>query len=132
MLRIKKEKDKNRYKSSQLPQRNYALVTVLRIKILQHSFGFSEIEKRFEPRDVDTNEWTLFCQQQRIPDFPHKNTNANTKNSSRLKSPARRYVCDALLLERFRCVAFFPRGAVFEHRARFFFVRAILVREQNE
>ena len=67
MLRIKKEKDKNRYKSSQLPQRNYALVTVLRIKILQHSFGFSEIDdemntKRFEPRDVDTNEWTLFCQ----------------------------------------------------------------------
>jgi len=46
MLRIKKEKDKNRYKSSQLPQRNYALVTVLRIKILQHSFGFSEIEMK--------------------------------------------------------------------------------------
>ena len=107
---------------------------VLRIKILQHSFGFSEIDEmntRFEPRDVENNEWTLFCQQS-IPDFPHKNTNANTKNSSRLKSPARRYVCDALLLERFRCVAFFPRGAVFEHRARFFFVRPIFVREQNE
>lgn len=101
------------------------------LKFFSTRFGFSEM-KRFEPRDVDTNEWTLFCQQQSIPDFPHKNTNANTKNSSRLKSPARRYVCDALLLERFRCVAFFPRGAVFEHRARFFFVRAIFVREQNE
>ena len=89
--------------------------------------------KRFEPRDVDTNEWTLFCQQQRIPDFSAQKHKREYKNSSRLKSPARRYVCDALLLERFRCVAFFPRGAVFEHRARFFFfVRAIFVREQNE
>ena len=114
---------------SELSKRNY-IIDILKNNF--KNFGFSEIEKRFEPRDVDTNEWTLFCQQQRIPDFPHKNTNANTKNSSHLKSPARRYVCDALLLERFRCVAFFPRGAVFEHRARFFFVRAILVREQNE
>ena len=77
---------------------------------------------RFEPRDVDTTSGLSFVKQS-IPDFPHKNTNANTKNSSRLKSPARRYVCDALLLERFRCVAFFPRGAVFEHRARFFCAR---------
>ena len=92
------------------------------LKFFSTRFGFSEM-KRFEPRDVDTNEWTLFCQQQSIPDFPHKNTNANTKNSSRLKSPARRYVCDALLLERFRCVAFFPRGAVFEQRAFFFCAR---------
>ena len=77
---------------------------------------------RFEPRDVDTTFVDSL-----LSDFPHKNTNANTKNSSRSKSPARRYVCDALLLERFRCVAFFPRGAVFEQRA-FFFVRAIFVR----
>ena len=136
MLRIKKEKDKNRYKSSQLPQRNY--IRSLRCSELKFFstvlvfLKLDEMNTRFEPRDVENNEWTLFCQQQRIPDFPHKNTNANTKNSSRLKSPARRYVCDALLLERFRCVAFFPRGAVFEHRARFFFVRAIFVREQNE
>ena len=82
---------------------------------------------RFEPRDVDTTFVDSL-----LSDFPHKNTNANTKSSSRLQSPARRYVCDALLLERFRCVAFFPRGAVFEHRARFFFLRAIFVREQNE
>ena len=74
---------------------------------------------RFEPRDVDTTSGLSFSKTY-SSDFPHKNTNANTKNSSRLQSPARRYVCDALLLERFRCVAFFPRGAVFEHRARFF------------
>jgi DICT domain-containing protein len=86
--------------------------------------------KRFEPRDVDTNEWTLFCQQQKYSGFSAQKHKREYKK--RLKSPARRYVCDALLLERFRCVAFFPRGAVFEHRARFFFVRAIFVREQNE
>ena len=84
---------------------------------------------RFEPRDVDTTSGLSFVQS--IPDFPHENTNANTKNSSRLKSPARRYVCDALLLERFRCVAFFLGRIIGEQRA-FFFVRAIFVREQNE
>jgi hypothetical protein len=73
---------------------------------------------RFEPRDVDTTFVDSL-----LSDFPHKNTNANTKSSSRLQSPARRYVCDALLLERFRCVAFFPRGAVFEQRAFFLCAR---------
>lgn len=113
-----RERDKNRYKSSQLlgiltrsrygAQNSAVLVFLKFFRWNEHAFWATRCRY---------NEWTLFCQS--IPDFPHKNTNANTKNSSRLKSPARRYVCDALLLERFRCVAFFL-GAPFSSSARFF------------
>ena len=75
---------------------------------------------RFEPRDrykrvdslLSTTKYSGFSAQKHKREY-----------KKRLKSPVRRYVCDALLLERFRCVAFFPRGAVFEHRARFFCAR---------
>ena len=67
--RIKKESDKNRYRSSQLSQRNYIhSLRCSELKFFSTRFGFSEM-KRFEPRDVDTNEWTLFCQQQKYSGF---------------------------------------------------------------